>query len=273
MEGEMIFIENDEAEVTFADDESDIPKEIELQYDENFWRKEDDEPTGYTYKGKKKVFVKAVENIKITLKKGVSKQIGKLDFKVLDCRKSKNGLEIDIELSKDIETCIAILKVFGPNTRKETTLMINKSRKHEAKFVKMLALEVIKPLLDAFISGEGWSCLLKTSIGKSSKPFSCKMCCKGFVNQANLNTHMEKYHKSFQFTSVVDNLKTNDNSSRTHEEESTKMEIDEEVVEKCHGKGKKNNAEMEEEEIVAQSKLRDRQILEKREKMKRKRKC
>ena len=130
----------------------------------------------------------------------------------------------------------------------------------------MLALEVIKPLLDAFISGEGWSCLLKTSIGKSSKPFSCKMCCKGFVTQANLNTHMEKYHKSFQFTSVVDNLKTNDNSSRTHEEESTKMEIDEEVVEKCHGKGKKNNEEMEEDEIVAQSKLRDRQILEKRKK-------
>ena len=50
----------EEAEATFVDDEScDITDE--LVYDENRWPKE--EPTGYSFKGKKRIFIKVVENV------------------------------------------------------------------------------------------------------------------------------------------------------------------------------------------------------------------
>ena len=111
----------DEAEDASAHDDSDIKEEVELQYDENFWPKQADEPTGFTYKGKKKIFVKAVENVKILLKKGVQKQMIKLQFKVLDTRKGANGVEMDVEISKDKDRGVAVLKVFGPNSKKECT--------------------------------------------------------------------------------------------------------------------------------------------------------
>ena len=43
---DVIFIEDEEVENTFNHDDSDVQDEVELQYEENFWRKEDDEPTG-----------------------------------------------------------------------------------------------------------------------------------------------------------------------------------------------------------------------------------
>ena len=212
---DMDFLVNEEAEATFA-------------HDEKCWNKEDDEPVGYTYKGKKNVFVKAVENITITLKKGVQKQMKKLQFKILNARKSKNGTDMDVELTRDTDRGIAVLKVFGPNTRKECTLMIDKAKKHEAKFVKMLAEVVIRPMLDAFISGEGWSNLF---VKNCSKGFNCKICDKGFVSQKNLSNHIEKYHSGVQSKLILEESEA-DGSNITFEKECTKIEIDEVPIEK-----------------------------------------
>ena len=46
----IVFLENDDVEE--EDEEIDIVEEHDQQYDENFWRKEDDVPTGYTFKSK-----------------------------------------------------------------------------------------------------------------------------------------------------------------------------------------------------------------------------
>ena len=72
------------------------------------------------------------------------------------------------------------MKIFGPNNKKEWTLLINKSKKHEAIFVRILSKEIIKPLLDNFISGEGWNSLfLKNSATMTNKPYICNLCNKG----------------------------------------------------------------------------------------------
>ena len=77
--------------------------------------------------------------------------------------------------------------------------MISKSKKHDLKFVKILAIEIIKPLLDNFISGEGWVDLLVTLSAKTAgKPFQCKLCRKGFVSEKTLNNHNEKFHRKKQ---------------------------------------------------------------------------
>ena len=104
-----------------------------MEYEEQIWPADDD-PTGFSFKGKKKIFIKAVESLKLLMTKGNQKDLGKVSFKVLDSRKSAHGTEIDIEIQKDNKRGIAVLKIFGPNKRKDCTLTINKSRKYDYPF-------------------------------------------------------------------------------------------------------------------------------------------
>ena len=99
---DLVFINNEETEDTFAHDDSDICEDDELQYDEHFWLI-DNEPNGFTYKGKKQVFAKAVDTIKKEFKKGVQRQMNKLQIKVLDCRNANTKPEIDIEVIKGVD--------------------------------------------------------------------------------------------------------------------------------------------------------------------------
>ena len=69
--------------------------------------------------------------------------------------------------------------------------MVCKSREHEDKFVRILANDVIKYLLDTFEATDEWKKLLKFSTFK--KP-SCLTCKKSFCSEKNLKTHIKKYH-------------------------------------------------------------------------------
>ena len=67
MSQDIAFLEDKEIEGTFAHDDSDIKEEIELQYDENFWPQDAEEPTGYSYKGKnKECFALMFSSVKIS---------------------------------------------------------------------------------------------------------------------------------------------------------------------------------------------------------------
>ena len=52
---------NDEAEDTFADDDACDIKD-ELVYEEHRWPKNDTFPTGFSFKGKRRSFIKVVEH-------------------------------------------------------------------------------------------------------------------------------------------------------------------------------------------------------------------
>ena len=195
---EMNFDNCDEVEATFVDDDSpDITDE--LVYDEHQWPKEN--PNGYSFKGKKRIFLKVVENFKVLMKKGNEKVLGNVSFKVLDSRKVPHGMEHEVELSKDKERGVAILKIFGPSAKKGCTLMINKSKKFDVKFVEILAFEVVKQLLDRFGTGDGWINLLKAvpkgpiKDSSNKKSHFCHFCNNGFCNLKNLKVHIEKYHQ------------------------------------------------------------------------------
>ena len=189
----IVFQENDSVEE--EEEEIDIVEEPDHQYDVNFWRKEEDVPTGYTFKSKKQIFAKAVDNIKIKLKKGVKFEIDNLEIEILDQRKGQNGAELDVEMIDKKDRGQAVLKIFGPNYRKECTLMINKSKKHDAKFVKILAVLIIKRLLDYFISGQSWNTFFEQKSPQTfKKPKCCVSCTKTFSNDTTLNRHIKKYH-------------------------------------------------------------------------------
>ena len=71
-------------------------------------------------KEKKKVFIKAVENIKLNMKKGNERQIAKLKFKILDVRVVKNGSEIYIDLTNAKERGNVVkLKLSPPPQKKK----------------------------------------------------------------------------------------------------------------------------------------------------------
>ena len=52
--------------------------------------------------------------------------------------------KLQIEVKKEKERGVAILILFGPNKRNVATVMINKSKKNDIKFVETLAIDVIK---------------------------------------------------------------------------------------------------------------------------------
>ena len=191
----------EEAESTFAQDESDIDEEQIKLYDEHFWCKDKDTPVGFTFKSKKQDFVKACENIKSyfqKVQKGSQKQMDNLAFRILDSRSKENGPEMDIEIIKNKNRGNAVLKFYGPNIKSgECTLMITKSKKHEVKYVKLLAIDVIKIMIDKFISGEGWGLIFKKN---TTQQFICSPCNKSFVCEKNMNTHMEKFHTGKEYS-------------------------------------------------------------------------
>ena len=117
-------------------------------------------------------------------------------MRVMDSRNIPHGIEMDVEVTKDKERGFAIVKTFGPNGKKECTIMVNKSKKYDVKYVKILALDVIKLLLDKFISGEGWMNVLKkvNTAVTNKKSHHCKHCNKGFCNEKNLKIHVDKFH-------------------------------------------------------------------------------
>ena len=187
-----------------ANEDSDSESDIDIQeerikhYDEHFWCKSKDVPVGFTYKSKKQDFIRAVDSIKLNFQnsaKGSPKHMDNLAFCILDNRQKDSGPEMDIEITKNKERGVAVLKFYGPNSKTgECTLMINKSKRHNVKFVRILAEEVIKKMVDTFISGEGWNSILKKTTQQGKKQYICVTCCKIFLSERNLDTHKKKYH-------------------------------------------------------------------------------
>ena len=116
------------------------------EYKENLWPAPPEDPKGYTFKGKSKLLTFAVEKSKA--------EYNDIKFKVLDARKVGGANQITIEMADSDGRGNAIVDFWGPNKRKECTVMIKKSKDHEARFVKILAKSIIQPLLDSFIIGK-----------------------------------------------------------------------------------------------------------------------
>ena len=114
----MTSVVNENTEISMNNDDSDIndeDNEVEIHYIENCWNQDEEIKTGYSYKGKKPYFLKAVDNVKLLLRKGVQKQIASVAFKVLDCRKAKHSAEYDVEITKATDRGVAFLRIYGPN--------------------------------------------------------------------------------------------------------------------------------------------------------------
>ena len=90
-------------------------------YKEKKWgKKEEGEYVvdGYTLKGKN-ILKKAKEDLCEFLKKGLESEVNGTKFKVLDRQEKGSGLEIDVRVVEKSEIGIGILKLYGPNKKRQ----------------------------------------------------------------------------------------------------------------------------------------------------------
>ena len=70
--------------------------------------------------------------------------------------------------------------------------------------MKLLAIEVIKPLLISAISGEGWNELMKNSVKMNRQNvFKCPQCDKTLNSSPGLKSHITKMHSKSQMKSDI----------------------------------------------------------------------
>ena len=190
---------NDDVEENGEDDLL-VKKEDETNvYKENFWPAEADTPKGYTFKGKHKLLTYAVGKSKTLLKKGIEKEINNIKFKVLDNRVIGGATQVTVEMTDKEGRGNGIIDFWGPNKRKECTVLIKKSKEHDERFVKILAKQIIQPMLNCFISGKNISSLFtsdpsKTSAKETKRKKKCNLCIKQFTTKRYLQVHMMKFH-------------------------------------------------------------------------------
>jgi hypothetical protein len=99
-------------------------------YKEKIWVKKEggeDVTDGYIYRGKK-AFDKALGGLKGTLKKGFQRSLNGVDFRVLDTRIKGVELEIEVEIIENKNKGVAVLKLYGPNKKKENVLTVSRCK-------------------------------------------------------------------------------------------------------------------------------------------------
>ena len=163
---------------------------------------------GYKFKGRQP-FKNTKEKLEGFLKRGLQSEINGFNFKVLDTRIKGVELEIEIQMSEKSKSGVdsrgvAMVKLYGPNKKKVNTVTITKSKESDIKFVSILALKIIKPLRDNYLSAEVKENMTTNVSIENSKPkLMCTFCQKNFVNESGLKGHITKMHKTTVNTEVL----------------------------------------------------------------------
>ena len=99
-----------------------------MEYDENVYPTEPDEPTNITLKGKSRAFVNAVIKCKEIFKRGASKEMNGAKAKVLDLR-NKKAIEVILEVIDEKGRGNASVEIFGPNQKTNQCSIVKKKIK------------------------------------------------------------------------------------------------------------------------------------------------
>ena len=189
---------DDDLEEDLENDQDDKPTNI---YKESFWPSKPEKPKGFTFKGKHNLMTFAVNKAKTLLKRKSNLKFGSTKFNINDNRIVGGATQVVVEIEDKEGRGNAIVDFWGPNKRKECTVLVKKSKEHDERFVEKVALSVVKPILDCLIAGGDLKSLLKTA-AKNSKSHPktktkkiCQVCDKSFMSEKYLNIHISKLHK------------------------------------------------------------------------------
>ena len=206
LEGQDNLSETEKGDIVGNSDEENWDEEEEestetkenLKYKESRWGTLD-QPQGYTFKSRSKLFNGALKSIKVVMRKGTEKGINDIKFRVLDSIIKNGSKEVLIEIKDGKEGSGKVsIKLFGPNKKKWSTIMVNKHKESDAAFVKLGALQIIKPLLEGILKGKSARDILNIKQTKSEPKekqkeiieHSCSFCDVRLQNKALLKSHV-----------------------------------------------------------------------------------
>ena len=201
-----IKIESDSDTDTEDSESQDEDEDIRKKhiYQENYWPSKPEKPKGFTFKGKHKLMTFAVNKSKLLLKRGSNAEIGTTKFNIKDNRKVGGATQVVIEIIDKEGKGNVIVDFWGPNKRKECTVLVKKSKEHDERFVEIAAKRIVQPILDSFISGCDPTSIFKhsnlkqKSQPKTKKRMKCQFCEKSFVSEKYLKVHITKIHEEGQ---------------------------------------------------------------------------
>ena len=212
-------------------DIKDITKDDDIitEYKEETWGKniEGEYITdGYKFRGKQ-AFKKAREELEKLMVRGAQFDVGNWKLTILDARNKGIELEVDIRIN-EIDTDnrgVAVVKLYGPNKRKENTVTVTKSKQSDIKYVTLMAEKVIKPLINKFLGKDNE--IIVKALSETNK---CKFCKKTFKTIGAVKGHITKKHKSNddifqQSLSLETETKTLQTENEDEEEEPNLEEV------------------------------------------------
>ena len=158
--------------------------------------------------------------------RGTKGEIDGSRFKVLDARLKGIETEVDlmiIETTKaGIETSgIAIVKLYGPNKRKENSVTVTKSKKSDIKYVTTIALKIVRPLIKQSLAVQNES----NGLTKQETLIKCELCDKTFITLRGLKSHQTKIHKGHKTDQGPDRAVFNLNDETETDEDCDEKDI------------------------------------------------
>ena len=189
MDGDIIEMDDDKTDVT-------------SQYKEKNWGKDENGQKvvdGYSFRGKQS-FQKVVEGFKNIMKRGVENDFNGTKFKALDIRKQGNGLEIDIQITEKNDRGKAVMKLYGPSSKKkENVVMVTKYKESDSKYVLKLTENVVKPMMQKMLNQVETKISIKKSVSSKIKRqtlLKCPFCEVTSHSSPGLKGHITKKHQS-----------------------------------------------------------------------------
>ena len=168
--------------------------DISSIYKEKVWGKAENGENitdGFVFRGKR-TFRRAREGLGEKMKKGFKDEKNGVNYRVLDRRIKGVELEIEMEVIHKNEKGVAMLKLYGPNKRKENVVSVTRSKGNDYKFVVVLAENVIKPLMNEYLNED----IQIKKTDNSSEVYKCPFCDKTSHSKPGLKGHITRMHKN-----------------------------------------------------------------------------
>ena len=217
------------------------------EYKEETWGKNVDGEAvidGYKFRGRQP-FRKAKESFAKLMVKGKQFEVGNVKCTVLDSRDKGIEREADIQMIENEKESrgTAVVKMYGPNKRKENVVLVTKYKQSDIKFVTSVAEKVVKPLIKKFLGVDK-----EEETGNVDSTNKCNYCEKTFKTESGLKCHVTKKHKEESDSLNTTNLKTDssimiiedtdeENIDETNLEEFLDIKEEKKYTSKCKGCG------------------------------------
>ena len=212
---DMIEIKSDNIDDNIDDGVFDVTS----QFKEKNWGKDENGlkvVDGYSFRGKQ-TFLKVVEGFKNIMKKGIENDFNGIMFKALDTRKQGNGLEIDIEITDKNDRGKAVMKLYGPSSKKkENVVMITKYKESDSKYVEKLTENIVRPMIKRMRNQTETKISIKKSVStklKKQKTLKCPFCDVTSHSSPGLKGHMTKKHQNTKQDNTMTVQDDTDNNS------------------------------------------------------------